>query len=67
MYIVSSGGGYFIRFENGSPLMDTDPVCASRLKGRQAEEVIRQLEKMGFVGELIEIIFGKAPLATSWL
>ena len=66
MYIVSSGEGYFVEFDNGSPLMDTDIMRASRVSGDRAVEIIEQLDSMGFVGDLVEVRWGRMPAMSPW-
>jgi len=58
-HIVGSGGGYFVRFGDHSPLMDSDPLCATRMTKEQAEKVVGRLGELGFVGELIGLRFAK--------
>lgn len=53
VYIVSSGDGYFIEFANDTPVMDSDPVCATRMERVQAERIVERLGKLGFVGKLV--------------
>lgn len=55
-YIVSSGNGYFVRFDNDTPFMDSDPVCATRMSGKAASGIMSQLIDLGYYAELIAII-----------
>lgn len=59
LYIVGSGDGYFVRFDNGSPLMDTEPMNAARMEVSRAEKVIERLETLGLAGRLIPIVYGR--------
>lgn len=58
-YIVQSGSGYFIRFDNGTPFMDSDPVCATRMNKKMAMRTIAKLSCAGWCGELIKIIHAR--------
>lgn len=59
LYIVGSKDGYFVRFENDTPLMITDPICATRMKAGRAVKVSKRLGELGFVGNLTELRFGR--------
>lgn len=53
-YIVRSGAGYFIRFEeDGTPFLTTDPVEASRGELGQAAAVMDKMEKQGYHADLV--------------
>jgi len=66
MYIVNSGDGHFVRFDGGNPLMDTDPLCATRMSKKQAVAVIDKLNVLGWVGELIRLVFAKMKRQMVW-
>lgn len=59
LYIVNSGDGYFVRFDSNTPLLDTDPLCATRMEEEQAKKTIEQLEALGFAGELVGLRFAR--------
>lgn len=55
-FIVKSGDGYFLRFILGTgPEMTSDPAEASRHSEVEAENTTRNLERLGFAWELIEV------------
>ncbi len=58
-YIVSSGDGYFIRFDNNTPFMDSDPVSATRMRKTLACEIIDKLIDLGYCAGLIKIIHAR--------
>jgi hypothetical protein len=47
--------GYFIKFENESPEMTTDPLEATRLTLKRALKIISKIEQLGLEGRLINI------------
>jgi len=55
-YIVCSGNGYFIKFDNDTPFMDSDPVGATRMSRVSAYETMDRLVDLGYYAELIEIV-----------
>lgn len=46
-YIVKSGPGYLVKFVEGSHLMTTDPIEATRFTASQAELAALALERLG--------------------
>ena len=52
--IIKSGSGYFIKFDNGSPLMSSDLNNATRFIIEQALEIKDKLEKQGYGVEILK-------------
>jgi hypothetical protein len=59
-YILNSGNGYFIRFDNDTPFMTSDPTCAARVSKALAYEIMDRLVDIGYYAELIKIIPSEA-------
>ncbi len=53
MFIIRSGGGYFIRFNGINPYMVSTPLLATRLNYYDAVGVLLRFEKLGFQAEII--------------
>lgn len=58
LYIVNSGAGYFVRFDGDSSLMDSDPLCATRMSKEQAGKVAKRLGELGFDRVVVKLRIG---------
>jgi hypothetical protein len=54
-YGIQSGSGFFVKWENDSPMMDSDPVYAARMNWQESQTVMEKLEKMGLAAERFQI------------
>jgi hypothetical protein len=61
MFIIQSGSGFFVKFSCitakgwGSPLMNTDPMCATRWNKKIALNIIKEFNKQGLDANIIPI------------
>ena len=56
-YIVESGAGYFIKFDNDTPFMDSDIDGATKMSETSAYEIMDRLVDLGYYAELIKITY----------
>lgn len=52
---VQSGSGFFVDFENDTPLMNSDPVCAKRMTWQECLDVVEKMEELGFSAKIFQI------------
>lgn len=58
-YIVKSGAGHFVKFQNNTPEMTSDPDEAQQMSLKQAETVAKLLDRLGFSAELVQVRIGE--------
>jgi hypothetical protein len=52
-FLIQSGSGYFIRFENLTPVLSSVPSLASDFNFYEALGVLLEMEKLGYQAALV--------------